>query len=137
MSSRTVFIITILSVILFTAASDSCLDKWEGFSHSAGKRFLKEWMMQTARVILSGDKKYPGLDFALPANPDCTGMFITLIKKGTVRGCYGAFNHSFSSPSIILRDYIKGALYLDQSSSSFAVAPVDSAWKIWEFKSAT
>jgi AMMECR1 domain-containing protein len=113
--NKKLFSLFIVSIALFffTAASDSCLDRWEEFSHSAQKVSLTDWMKDTARNILYKNKIISDLDIALPAQPECTGLFITLIRKGKVRGCFGAFNHSYSSPSDILRNYIKGALSLD------------------------
>lgn len=108
-----VFILFLITPVVASAATDSCLEKWMEFSHSSGKKVLTGWIRETALNILSGKKNYPVTEITLPAEPDCTGMFITLIKKGKVRGCYGAFNHMYSSPSLILRDYINGALYLD------------------------
>ncbi|HNX23345.1 MAG TPA: AMMECR1 domain-containing protein [Spirochaetota bacterium] len=106
-------IILFFSFTFSTAASDSCLDRWEEFSHSAEKKELTVWMKDTASNILAKNKITNKLEVALPAQPDCTGLFITLIRKGKVRGCYGAFSHRYNSPSEILRDYIKGALFLD------------------------
>ncbi|MCL1865679.1 MAG: AMMECR1 domain-containing protein [Spirochaetes bacterium] len=108
----TAALICILAVFNISA-SDSCIDRWEEFSHSAEKAQLAEWMRDTARNILSKDKTPPDLNISLPAQPDCTGLFITLIKNRKVRGCFGAFNHNKSSFYAILRDYIKGALSYD------------------------
>ena len=106
-------LIIFLSSILVIAASDSCLDRWIEFSHTPEKARLTEWMKNTARNIINKNKIYPVLEVTLPAQPECTGLFITLIRKGKIRGCFGAFSHSYGSPSEILRDYIKGALSLD------------------------
>lgn len=106
-------------LILFSAgvinlsAAGSCLDLWRAYSHSEEKVRLTEWIRSTARGILYKQKNFNDIDFNLPAQPDCTGLFITLIKKGRVRGCFGAFSHSHGSASEILHYYIKGALSLD------------------------
>lgn len=103
----------IISTIFLLAASDSCLVKWEEFSHTDRKLKLTGWMRNCAWHILSKNRYCQEPDVALPAEPDCTGMFITLIRKGKVRGCFGAFSHSYSSPAEILNEYINGAIYLD------------------------
>ncbi|PKL18118.1 MAG: hypothetical protein CVV49_07690 [Spirochaetae bacterium HGW-Spirochaetae-5] len=103
----------ILLPLLSMASSDSCLEKWEEFSHRTEKIQLKNWIRTTAFNILSKNKDAAYPDIELPAQPECTGLFITLIRKGKVRGCYGAFTHRYNSPADILKDYIKGALYLD------------------------
>jgi len=107
-----IIVISLYSLFL-SAASDSCLDRWSEFSHSAEKTKLTEWMRNTAESILAKNKIVNTLEVTLTAPPDCTGLFITLIRKGKVRGCYGAFSHRYTSPAEILRDYIKGALFLD------------------------
>jgi AMMECR1 domain-containing protein len=114
MKKRIFLAIAILFYSLFiTASSDSCLGRWEEFFRSAENTQLKTWLRTTAFNILSKNKAAAYPDIKLPAQPHCTGLFITLIKKGKVRGCYGAFTHRYNSPSDILKDYIKGALYLD------------------------
>jgi len=110
---KSLVMIIFLALVFSISASDSCLDRWEKFSHTAEKVRLLEWMKTAARDVLNKNKTLAELDIVLPAQPDCTGLFITLIRKGKVRGCFGAFNHSCSSPTVILRDYIKGALSLD------------------------
>lgn len=95
------------------SASDSCLDRWGEFSHSGNKNILTKWMRTAAGRILYKQKISEDLNLSLPAQPECIGLFITLIRKGKVRGCYGAFNHRGSSIENILINYIKGALYLD------------------------
>ncbi len=102
-----------LSLTLFIGASDSCLDRWIEFSHTKEKFILTGWMQSAARDILYRNKNLTDLNIQLPAQPECTGLFITLIRKGKVRGCFGAFNHNSVTPSVILREYIKGALSLD------------------------
>ena len=95
------------------SADSSCLDRWGEFSNSAEKARLTEWIRTTARNILYKKKACADIDFNLPSQTDCSGLFITLIKKGKVRGCFGAFSHASGSPSDLLRYYIKGALSLD------------------------
>jgi len=103
----------LLLSIFSTAATDSCLVKWEEFSHTAEKIHLTDWIRTTAENILAKNKITNELNINLPAQPECSGLFITLIRKGKVRGCFGAFSHRYNTPADILKDYINGALYLD------------------------
>ena len=105
-------LICIIAIFNISAA-DSCIDRWDEFTHSAEKHQLTRWMRDTSRSMLNKEKIPPDLDIVLPAEPECTGLFITLIKQGKVRGCFGAFSHNKSSFCAILRDYIKGALSYD------------------------
>jgi AMMECR1 domain-containing protein len=102
-----------LFAVLNISASDSCIDRWEAFLHTPEKTQLTKWMHDTARSILNKEKNTTDLNISLPAPPECTGLFITLIKNKKVRGCFGAFNHNKSFFYAILRDYIKGALSYD------------------------
>jgi AMMECR1 domain-containing protein len=113
MKTKIISIIIILLSLLSAASPDSCLVKWEEFSRTAERVQLENWIRTTAFNILSKNKDAAYPNIKLPAHTDCTGLFITLIKKGRVRGCYGAFTHRYSSPGEILKDYINGALYLD------------------------
>jgi len=114
MNPKTITAILICLFAVFNiSASDSCIDRWEEFSRTAEKTELTKWMRDTARNMLSKDKTLPDLNISLPAQTECTGLFITLIKNRKVRGCFGAFSHNKSSFSAILRDYIKGALSYD------------------------
>ena len=113
MKTEFIALLVILYSAFSTAAADSCLSRWEDFSHTADKSRLTEWIKNRTEIILSKNKATTQFDIILPAQPDCTGLFITLIRKGKVRGCYGAFTHRYNSPEDILHDYIKGALYLD------------------------
>jgi AMMECR1 domain-containing protein len=114
MKSKILTAILIFLLAVFNiSASDSCIDRWEEFSHSAEKAKLSKWMRDTAWSILNKNQSPSDLDISLPAQPECTGLFITLIKNKKVRGCFGAFSHSKSSFYAILRDYIKGALSYD------------------------
>ena len=111
------FLITLLiistSITFISGTYGSCLDRWEEFSHTPEKDKFTVWMKTAARNILNKNKNSPGLEIELPAPADCTGLFITLIRKGKVRGCFGAFNHSTGSITEILSSYIKNALSVD------------------------
>jgi len=113
MKFKAITAIILLLSISSSASTDSCLGRWGDFSHTDDKSRLTEWIRNTAENILAKNKIADELNIALPAHPDCTGMFITLIRKGRVRGCYGAFTHRYNTATDILKDYIKGALYLD------------------------
>lgn len=108
-------LIILFSSMILHGEAESCLDRWGAFSRTADREALKAWMRDAARKILYKDKSGSSLRITLPASPDCTGLFVTLIRKGKVRGCFGAFNHSDGSPSEIIQSYIKGALLLNRA----------------------
>lgn len=104
---------SVLSLGLFIGPSDSPLDRWHQFSYTHEKTKLTKWIRTTAFNILNKSKISAEPGFVFPSPPDSTGLFITLIYKGKVRGCYGAFSHGSGSTAEILTEYIKGALTLD------------------------
>lgn len=114
---NTITALIILLPLFAAASSDSCLGRWSDFSRTSEKIQLKNWIRTTAYNILSKNKEAENTDIKLPEQPHCAGLFITLIKNGKVRGCYGAFSHRYNTPGDILKDYIKGAIYLDPRHS--------------------
>ncbi len=114
MKYKQILLIIILITLQFQlSAAESCLDSWREFSRSAEKVKLTAWMKTTAKNILYNRKNTTGMEFTPPAPPECSGLFVTIIKKGKVRGCYGAFSHTSNDISVVLNSYIKGALFLD------------------------
>lgn len=104
---------SILSLALFIGSADSPLERWHQYSYTPEKSKLTKWIRTTAFNIINKNKKTVEKDFVFPAPSNSTGMFITLIYKGKVRGCYGAFSHASDDTAEILKEYIKGALTLD------------------------
>ena len=72
-----------------------------------------KWLRENAVSIQKKEKNYEPLPVGLPAMLGRSGLFITLMKKGKVRGCFGAFDHSETDIEVMLRDYLKGALSYD------------------------
>lgn len=72
-----------------------------------------KWLRENAVSIQKKEKNYEPLPVQLPAVYGRSGLFITLMKKGKVRGCFGAFDHSETDFEVMLRDYLKGALSYD------------------------
>ncbi len=88
------------------------LQQWELFSMSENSKKLTQWIGNRALAILNG-KKHEKLTIKAPSFYGRLGLFITIVRKGRVRGCFGAFNHENSSLERCLNSYIKGALFLD------------------------
>lgn len=104
--------ISILSLHILHGHAQLALDDWIVFSGSAEKYRLVSWLKMAAYSII--DHKEPeDLPVELPQVHGRSGLFITLIKKGKVRGCFGAFDHTHASTDSALKGYLKGALFLD------------------------
>ena len=120
----------ILCVILTTAlapgAGSSTLEQWRKFSRTSSSRKLVTWLKVNAGRILKGEEPNSSPPADLPGLSGRAGMFITLIKKGKVRGCYGAFHHDYTLTHEIFLQYLKGALYLDPRYRPLEPAELDN-----------
>ncbi len=93
-------------------ASSTALEGWDTFSRTGNAVILKGWLRNAAKSLLSrSDVK--SLNLKAPAFYGELGLFITFVKDGKVRGCFGAFSHRSSSLETCLKRYIKGALFSD------------------------
>lgn len=107
------FIILLAGTSAGITAADSCLDAWDEFSRSSDKAGFLACVKETARSLLS--KNASSFSCVVPSMQRniCSGLFVTIMLKGKVRGCYGAFIHRYASLPVIIREYVKGALFLD------------------------
>lgn len=106
----------ISAVLVFSLCSWTAgdpLEQWAEFSRSKDKEILMKWLRSNALSIYRKEKNIESLTAELPQVYGRSGLFITLIKKGRVRGCFGAFDHSDTDAAILLRAYLKGALSYD------------------------
>ncbi len=92
---------------------DPALEEWRDFSHTAESGRLVEWLRCRARAMLAGNNCTGRLKAGTPQFYGKLGIFVTLKKGKTVRGCYGAFFHSAPGITDILADYLSGALTRD------------------------
>lgn len=109
--SLMLIIISVLTVIV--RADTTPLDRWSSFSRTPEGRELIAWLKLNANRSLNGETMNLTLSAELPLLAGRAGMFITLVRKGKVRGCYGSFHHELASTKEIFLQYLNGALYLD------------------------
>ncbi len=104
-----------ISVLNTLSALDSPdpLEQWRAFSLTKDKPVLMKWLKENTGSIFNKQKDLPPLTVTPPQVYGRAGLFITLIKNNKVRGCFGAFDHSEPDISLMLRDYLKGALSYD------------------------
>lgn len=110
-SALLIFALTVISLCAW--GSGDPIEQWTEFSRSKEKTLFMKWLRGNAVSIQKKEKNYEPLPVELPAVHGRSGLFITLMKKGNVRGCFGAFDHSETDIEVILRDYLKGALSYD------------------------
>lgn len=114
MKIKLAIILLVISAASYSSDAESTsLEEWIKFSHAPESRRLLSWLRLNAGLILDGKTPEPEAGIGLPELSGHAGMFITLVVKGRVRGCYGAFHHELDSTGDIFLQYLKGALYLD------------------------
>lgn len=128
MKKRISLILIIISALtVCTSAENSPLDRWSDFSRTPGGRGLIAWLKLNAGLSLNGEAMDLALSAELPELAGRAGMFITLVRKGKVRGCYGSFHHDAASTKEIFLQYLNGALYLDPRYRPIEPSELDDA----------
>lgn len=117
MNKKTILAVALLAgiaVIPFSAGGNHIsLREWDTFSRTHEARILVAWIKNLARAELLGEKFTAPMPEAHPSFYGRLGVFITLMKKGKVRGCYGSFHPSTPDLSRLLKDSVRGALRRD------------------------
>lgn len=123
-------ILCLVCGLLFLTTSANCeeLDafaKWRIYGKSSDAKKLVDWMHCSMKAFLSNNKCRQLPDFSTPSYYGKFGIFVTLVKKGKVRGCFGAFNHQSDIIADVLKDYLQGALKRDPRYQPLDAAEVD------------
>ena len=112
-------------LLLTTAVNGEVGDefaKWRVYAKSSDARKLVSWIHCSMKAFLSDNDCRQLTDFSTPPYYGKFGIFVTLVKKGKVRGCFGAFNHQSDKIDDVLKDYLHGALKRD-----YRYQPLDAA----------
>lgn len=110
------FICLIALVVLSTSSGyskDVMLESWKKFASSETAEDMILWMKREAMNEFVKSGKSGRFDKSTPSFYGSLGIFVTLKKGNRVRGCYGSFSHSYDNISMVLMDYMKGALRND------------------------
>lgn len=120
--------ITVLFILLLALPcgslpiEDDTLEVWSEFSKKNECRELMEWLRCRAGERLAGAGQCRLTDIKAPPFFGALGLFITLKKGNTIRGCYGAFTHAMTDIRSLLSDYLVGALTRDPRYKPIDVA---------------
>lgn len=100
--------------VSISADKHFALDEWDEFFKSENSVPYKDWLYKQMLLIADDQKpETPNHNLKLPEFNGRVGLFITLMKDGKVRGCYGSFYpvyNDFLSASI---SFLKSALRAD------------------------
>lgn len=107
-----VFAFMTISVVPLSGEDDS-FNQWTGFSQSKDAKKMIGWMHCSMVEFVAGSRcsQYP--DFSTPPFYGRYGIFVTLVKRGKVRGCFGAFDHRSDRIDVVLKEYLHGAMRRD------------------------
>ncbi len=94
-------------------SSGAPLARWEAFSRSPKGRDLAAWLRCEAAALLAGPACRLAPPREVPPFYGSLGVFITLVRQGRVRGCYGAFDHGSDDFVSVVGEYLRGALHGD------------------------
>lgn len=123
-------ILCLVCGLLFLTTSANCeeLDafaKWRIYAKSSDAKKMVSWMHCSMKAFLSNNNCRQLPDFSTPSYYGKFGIFVTLVKKGKVRGCFGAFNHQSDKIDDVLKDYLQGALKRDHRYQPLDAAEAD------------
>ncbi len=129
MKKLTVLLLTVCLTVFSCAGKKQVkgtLDDWQDFSESQECTQFMDWLRSQAGHILSADGKQDQCPVKMPSFYGMNGMFITFIKQGVNRGCYGSFYHSSGRQEKVVLQYLKGALKDDPRSKPLSLNELDS-----------
>lgn len=124
LKSLIIFILLIAGTSLFSGSSEECLIKWKAFRGEQGGRLI-HWLEKEARIIIGGSQRPAVFRGTVPEYYGRVGIFITVLKDGKVRGCFGAFHHRGHRFSTTARRYLKGALRSDPRYRPLGIDELD------------
>lgn len=116
-------------VALSLSGEENSLNEWKKFS----KTKSSEQVMEFIRCTATSELNLKNCDMAVPETPPFfgeLGLFITIVNKGKVRGCYGAFRHKNTQFTHVVQDYVRGALRHDPRYSPLEVEELKTAYFI-------
>jgi hypothetical protein len=128
-SCRMTKVLGLICILLFFSTSagsgEDAFTGWRVYARSNDSRKLVSWMNCSLRSFLANKECPQKPDFAAPSYYGKFGVFVTLVKKGKVRGCFGAFNHQSDQLDDVLKDYLHGALKRDSRYEPLDAAEID------------
>ena len=108
---------------------ENSLEEWKKFSKTKSSDRVMEFIRCTATAELS----LKSCDLSVPETPSFfgeLGVFITIVNKGKVRGCFGAFRHQNTQLATVLEEYIRGALRNDPRYPPLEIEELKTAYFI-------
>lgn len=117
-SYRLAMIIIVLLMILQSSMAQAPsagaeFGEWAEFARSPRAAAFSGWL-RCRMASRSGGRACPEYsDAAAPRFSGDLGIFVTIVKGRTVRGCYGAFHHAIPDFAAAADNYLRGAMLND------------------------
>lgn len=108
-------------------AGDEPLYAWSRFARSREAGMLLLWMRDTMRAMVTGKGRREPLRVKAPPFYGRLGLFVTLVNRNKVRGCFGAFDHRAEDLEVALSEYLKGALRCDPRYAPLDVSELEDS----------
>jgi AMMECR1 domain-containing protein len=105
-----------------SAQDADLLEQWARFGRTDGARRMLSWLRCRMREEVTGVQCNAEPNFSAPPFYGKLGLFVTIVRGRTVRGCYGAFHHSTDSLETALAGYVRGAVRRDDRNRPLDVA---------------
>jgi AMMECR1 domain-containing protein len=124
-------LVLILFLVLFfpLLSEENSLSEWKKFSKTKASDKLIEFIRCTA----SAELNLKTCDVSIPETPSFfgeLGIFITIVNKGKVRGCFGAFRHKNTQLASVIEEYVRGALRNDPRYPPLEIEELKTAYFI-------
>lgn len=129
MGIRSLVLSTCLILPLSLFSEENSLEDWKKFSKTKSSDRVIEFIRCTATAELN----LKSCGMSLPDTPSFfgeLGVFITIVNKGKIRGCFGAFRHKNTQLSNVLEEYVRGALRNDPRYPPLAIEELKTAYFI-------
>jgi AMMECR1 domain-containing protein len=106
-----------LAVVQYPSAqeprADDALDAWAVYARSARPAAMTAWLRCRMASRFGGTPCSSFHAASLPGFSGGLGVFVTIMKGRTVRGCYGAFHHAVPDFTAAVDAYLRSAMVDD------------------------
>ncbi len=129
MGIRSLVFILYLVLLFPLFSEENSLSEWKKFSKTKNSDRLIEFIRCTA----SAELNLKSCDLTIPETPSFfgeLGIFITVVNKGKVRGCFGAFRHKNTQLASVIEEYVRGALRNDPRYPPLEIEELKTAYFI-------
>jgi len=123
------FFLALFAFFFLTQSSfgDDYLNAWYVLAQGKDSERLLSWMRNEAECILAQEpEKRVHCPIELPPFYGRLGFFVTFMRDGKNRGCFGSFYHTSSNAENVIRAYILGALRDDHRSLPLSQSELES-----------